>query len=135
MTERGTREGIGVNRMVLLHLVLTYHWYDETAHGSKRVEYRAMTPRWRKLIFDKRDEITHVRFARGYTATMQTYEVEKIDVGSCPIDGWNDQYYRIHFSRTQRMSMYERQRNTLPHSDLLEIRVNRFIDHDSHKPQ
>jgi hypothetical protein len=33
------------------------------------------------------------------------------------------------------MSMYERQRNTLPHSDLLEIRVNRFIDHDSHKPQ
>jgi hypothetical protein len=36
---------------------------------------------------------------------------------------------------TQRMSMYERQRNTLPHSDLLEIRVNRFIDHDSHKPQ
>jgi hypothetical protein len=77
MTERGTREGIGVNRMVLLHLVLTYHWYDETAHGSKRVEYRAMTPRWRKLIFDKRDEITHVRFARGYTATMQTYKVEK----------------------------------------------------------
>jgi hypothetical protein len=121
--------------MVLLHLVLTYHWYDETAHGSKRIEYREMTPRWRKLIFDKRDEITHVRFARGYTATMQTYEVEKIDVGSCPIDGWNDQYYRIHFSRTQRMSMYERQRNTLPHSDLLEIRVNRFIDHDSHKPQ
>jgi hypothetical protein len=123
------------NRMVLLHLVLTYHWYDETAHGSKRIEYREMTPRWRKLIFDKRDEITHVRFARGYTATMQTYKVEKIDVGSCPIDGWNDQYYRIHFSRTQRMSMYERQRNTLPHSDLLEIRVNRFIDHDSHKPQ
>jgi hypothetical protein len=99
MTERGTREGIGVNRMVLLHLVLTYHWYDETAHGSKRVEYRAMTPRWRKLIFDKRDEITHVRFARGYTATMQTYKVEKIDVGSCPIDGWDDQYYRIHFKQ------------------------------------
>lgn len=104
MTERGTREGIGVNRMVLLHLVLTYHWYDETAHGSKRVEYRAMTPRWRKLIFDKRDEITHVRFARGYTATMQTYKVEKIDVGSCPIDGWDDQYYRIHFKQNERIT-------------------------------
>lgn len=99
MTERGTREGIDVSRMVLLHLVLAYNWYDETVHGSKRIEYRAMTPRWRKLIFNKRDEITHVRFARGYTATMQTYEVEKIDVGSCPLDGWNDQYFRIHFKQ------------------------------------
>jgi hypothetical protein len=32
-------------------------------------------------------------------ATMQTYKVEKIDVGSCPIDGWDDQYYRIHFKQ------------------------------------
>ena len=89
----------GCVRCLVLHLVLTYHWYDETESGRKSVEYRAMTDRWRRQIWDRRDEITHVRFARGYTSTMQTFEVEKIDVGSCPIEGWDDEYYRIHFKQ------------------------------------
>lgn len=81
----------------VLHLVLTYHWYDETAEGSKRIEYRNMTDRWRKLIWENRNKITHVRFARGYTSTMRTYEVNEIDIGDCPILGWDAQYFRIHF--------------------------------------
>lgn len=83
----------------VLHLVLTYHWYDETDRGAKSIEYRAMTKRWMKQILDRRHEITHVRFARGYTATMRTFEVEKIDIGACPIEGWDDQYIRIHFKQ------------------------------------
>ena len=35
------------NRQVL-HLAITYHWYDETVEGLKRVEYRNMTDHWRK---------------------------------------------------------------------------------------
>lgn len=89
----------GCERCLVLHLVLTYHWYDETESGRKRIEYRKMSDRWRRLIWDRRHEITHVRFARGYTSTMQTFEVEKIDVGSCPIEGWNDEYFRIHFKQ------------------------------------
>jgi len=85
---------------VILHLVLTYYWYDKTESGRKRIEYRNMTDRWRRQIWERRDKITHVRFARGYTSTMQTFAVKKIDVGPCPIEGWDDEYYRIHFQHS-----------------------------------
>ena len=87
-----------------VHLVLTYHWYDEVKSGHKRIEYRSMvkkdgvTPsKWVKHLWDRRGKITTVTFARGYTSTTQTFAVTKIDVGPCPYDGWPDQYYRIHF--------------------------------------
>ena len=83
----------------ILHLVLTYHWYDETVKEikPKRTEYRAMSERWKKIIWDRKDEYTHVRFARGYTSTMKIFEIKNIDIGNCPIENWDDQYYRIHF--------------------------------------
>ena len=84
-----------------LHLVLTYHWYDETVSGRKRVEYRECTPRWMKLIYDRRDIIGFVRFARGYTDTMSVFKVRSIDIGPCPIDGWAGEYIRIHFYERQ----------------------------------
>ena len=94
-----SRDGIHCDARLVLHLVLTYHWYDETDRGAKSIEYRAMTRQWARQIWQRRNEITHVRFARGYTSTMRTFEVEKIDIGDCPIDGWDDQYYRIHFKQ------------------------------------
>jgi hypothetical protein len=81
-----------------LHLVLTYHWFSETVSGRKRVEYRKMTPRWMRLIYERRDEIAFVRFARGYSSCMATYAVTNIDIGPCPIPGWDGQYFRIHFT-------------------------------------
>ena len=93
--------------MKTLHPVLSFHWYDATVDGDKRIEYRSMTnpsgfrSKWRNQIWDKREEITHVRFSRGYTSTTCTYEVVKIDIGDCPIDGWDDQYYRVHFKEVE----------------------------------
>ena len=84
--------------MLKLHLVLSFHWYSETVQGGKRVEYRKMSPHWKKLIWERRDLITHVRFSKGYTKTKTLYKVDKIDVGPCPNHGWGAQYYRIHFS-------------------------------------
>lgn len=83
----------------VLHLVLTHHWYDLTERGEKRIEYRVMTPRWKRLIWDRRDAITHIRFSRGYTKRTIEYSVEKIDVGTCPTLGWSGDFYRIHFSQ------------------------------------
>lgn len=83
---------------VVLHLVLTHHWYDQTESGAKRTEYRTMTERWKRQIWDRRERITAVRFARGYTSRTLTRSVESIDVGPCPIPGWSGDYYRIHFS-------------------------------------
>ena len=85
---------------ITLHLVLTHHWYDETtkAENPKRIEYRAMTPRWMKLIYGRRFLIGSVRFARGYTSTTTEFRVTHIDIGPCPIPGWDGDYIRIHFT-------------------------------------
>lgn len=89
---------------LVIKLVLTNHWYDETASGRKRVEYRTMTEpdgkpsRWYAQIWLKRHQIKKVRFARGYTPTTQVFDVLKIDIGPCHIPGWHGDYYRIHFT-------------------------------------
>ena len=37
--------------MNVLHLILTYHWYDMIDSGEKKEEYREITPYWlRRLI-------------------------------------------------------------------------------------
>jgi hypothetical protein len=85
--------------MKILHLVLTEHWYDETAAGRKSVEYRRIdSPKWKKEIWERREQITHVRFQRGFKKNppKMLFEVEKIDIGPCPIDGWDGDYFRIH---------------------------------------
>ena len=80
---------------VVLHLVLTHHWFDEMIAGRKWTEYRKVTPHWTRLIWDRRDKITHARFSRGYTAQRIIRRVEQITIGPCPYDGWPGQYYRI----------------------------------------
>jgi hypothetical protein len=80
-----------------LNLVLTHHWYDETEAGRKLVEYRKMIPRWTTQIWKRRNQIREVRFLRGFSSRSLTRKVLKIDIGPCPIEGWTDTYYRIHF--------------------------------------
>lgn len=80
-----------------LSLVLTYHWFDQIVYGDKRTEYRKMSPHWLKMIWERKDRITHVRFRRGYTKTSIKCPVANIDIGPCPYDGWDDEYYRIYF--------------------------------------
>lgn len=88
---------------ITIHLVLTYHWCDETEQGRKDIEYREMTPHWEKLIWERRKRIPTVRFVRGYTSTMMVCPVIKIDVGRCPYPGWDGDYYRIHFEQVGRV--------------------------------
>ena len=85
--------------MSTLHLVLTHHWFDETEAERKQVEYRKLTPRWRKLIYDRRDTLTHVRFQRAYSKSPPTLtrSITQIDIGKCPIEGFDDgDVIRIH---------------------------------------
>lgn len=86
----------GCLRRLVVHLVLTYHWFDEMTDLRKDVEYRAMTPHWKRLIWDRRDEIAAARFSRGYTSETIIRPVIGIDIGPCPYDGWHGEYYRIH---------------------------------------
>lgn len=89
--------GVAAGSGITLHLVLTHHWFDETEAGRKRVEYRVMSPRWMDQIWERRNRIDAVRFARGYTSRTITRPVERIDIGSCPIPGWGGDFIRIHF--------------------------------------
>jgi hypothetical protein len=82
----------------IIHLPLTFHWYDETEAGRKGTEYRAMTDKWRKEIWEKRHELTTVVFRRGFTKRTLTRKITLIDIGPCPIPGWSGDYYRIHFT-------------------------------------
>jgi predicted transposase YbfD/YdcC len=80
----------------VLHLVLTQHWYDEHASGRKDVEYRAMSPHWKRLIWDRKHKLTHVRYSRGYSSTTMIRKIAEIDQGPCDIEGWGGMYYKIH---------------------------------------
>jgi hypothetical protein len=81
---------------VVIHLVLTYHWFDEMVAGRKDTEYRAMTPHWMRLIWFRRHRITHARFSRAYTSRTMTRRVLSVSIGDCPYEGWDGEYYRIH---------------------------------------
>lgn len=81
---------------VVLHLVLTHHWFDEMMDGRKDIEYRAPTPHWKRLIWDRRERIQYARFARGYTRETFMRPVVMIDFGPCPYERWDGNYFRIH---------------------------------------
>ena len=81
---------------LVLHLVLTGHWFDEMTAGRKNIEYRRCTPHWRRLLWDRRRSITHARFSRGYTSRTILRPVLAVDCGGCPYDGWDGRFYRLH---------------------------------------
>ena len=92
---------------ITLDLILTHHWYDEVESGRKVIEYREMSSWWTRLIWDRRLEISRVRFRRGYTKTSITIPVVSIDIGECPYPEWNETYYRIHLDvQTQQKSYF-----------------------------
>lgn len=80
-----------------LHLMLYAKWFAMVSSGLKRVEYRQMTPRWTKQIWEKRDTLKMVVLHRGYTRNTITRDITLIDIGPCPYPGWSGDYYRIHF--------------------------------------
>jgi len=97
--------------MRVLDLVLTHKWYDMTESGEKPEEYRNLCPYWcKRLMIDgigckhvyslpyigskaqcgitgtfckrgQHNNYTHVRFHRGYTSTIMTFEIRDITIG------------------------------------------------------
>ncbi len=80
-----------------LHLMLYTAWYNAVLSGEKHVEYRRITQRWTTQIWDRRASLKTVIFHRGYTATTICGDIVKIDIGPCPYNGWEGDYYRIWF--------------------------------------
>ena len=80
---------------VVVHFVLTRHWYAEMLAGRKDIEYREITPYWSSRL--TRRKVTHAAFSCGYTARGRFVRpVTMIDIGPCPYRGWTGEFYRVH---------------------------------------
>ena len=76
-------------------LSLKRKWFAKIWNGEKSVEYRAVTPKYKRLA-------TWIGEARGvfmmfYIGMMKTgprmlVQVSKIDVGPCPLEGFDGEY-------------------------------------------
>lgn len=96
-----------MNKIVLN---LKREWYDKIASGEKVVEYRKVNDYWMKRLVDGAigpDGVFHgstkrfdvVVFRLGYSRKHPDIErkIVNIDIGPCPYEGWDGQYFRIHF--------------------------------------
>ena len=89
------------NNSDILPIFLANKWYDLIADRKKKVEYRRICDHWTSRLFingTNRLKYRYVRFHRAYTQTMQYARIRKVDVGPCPYDGWEGDFYRIHFT-------------------------------------
>ena len=80
------------------------NWFAKIWNGEKTVEYRAVKPKYAKLSKWVGD--TPGVFFVFYIGMMASgprllVQVKKIDIGKCPLEGFDGDYYRIHFDVVQ----------------------------------
>lgn len=93
---------------------LKWPWYRQISNGEKLIEYRHVKDYWRKrlekCIFELNDGISaknwYAVFRLGYGGFKCAYpdivrRITKIDIGPCPYDGWDGEYFRIHFEKEE----------------------------------
>ena len=84
---------------LILHL--SRKWFAEIAAGRKCVEFREKKPYWDKRIGGWLvPGIRFVEFRLGYARAQYRMlaQVGKVDVGQCPYEGWDGDYYRLRFA-------------------------------------
>ena len=87
-------------------------WFAKIWNGEKTIEYRAVSPRYRRLADWVGKGRSRGVFMMFYIGMMSTgprllVQVSKIDVGKCPIEGFDGDYYRIHFGVVQPYFYYK----------------------------
>lgn len=99
MNSKEIKKLVTNNKPVDIHLILTYHWYDEIDAGRKLVEYREQSDYYKRMLvrnykllkqrYGKLNtpgvylykNIRSVIFHRGYTSTTMRWAVNNIKVG------------------------------------------------------
>lgn len=84
-----------------LTLPLKRFWFDRIKCCDKRIEYREVKPHWDRRLkpwLNGGGVGKTVAFTLGYKRFPRIEAVvTKVDVGTCPYDGWDGLYYRIYF--------------------------------------
>lgn len=91
---------------------LKWPWYCQIANGEKLIEYRQVKPYWHSRLIKGIRNFTgelipkdwYAIFRLGYYGHNCAYpdivrRIVKIDIGTCPYDGWDGEYFRIHFEK------------------------------------
>ena len=76
-------------------------WFARIWNGEKTVEYRQVKPYWQRRIggwVGKRGKFVEMRLGYGRNTPAMLLQVDRIDIGPCPYEGWDGQYYRLHFA-------------------------------------
>lgn len=63
-----------------LFLVVAAKHYDDIAAERKTKEWRAITPYWKKRIYDRHPKV--VRFQRGYQKVQSLYKIHRITLAN-----------------------------------------------------
>ena len=80
------------------------YWFAKIWNGEKVVEYRKVTPKYKRLADWVGND--RPRFMMFYIGMMPTgprllVQVSKIEIGPCPIKGFDGDHYIIHFEIVQ----------------------------------
>lgn len=89
---------------------LKREWYDKIASGEKTVEYRKNCRYWdvrlrkammhtRGLILPRQQYLAVFRLGYSRKHPDIVRRIVKIDIGPCPYDGWDGDYFRIYFKK------------------------------------
>jgi len=104
---------------------LRREWFEKIATGEKAIEYRRICEHWaRKLgaiwpigscekeILRKGlsfEEPVDAVFRLGYKSGNDIVRrITKVDIGPCPYDGWDGEWFRVHFEDVSRENARER---------------------------
>ena len=84
-----------------LILNMKRRWFARVWNGEKTVEYREAKPYWAKRIGDWVGEhcskFVEMRLGYKRDTPVMMLQVNRVDIGTCPYEGWDGDYYRLHF--------------------------------------
>lgn len=87
---------------------LTSEWFEKIRSGEKRIEYRKVGPYWIGRLCHpiagghQIRNFKTVEFRRGYSKKdVIVRRITNIDIGKCPYEGWNGDYFRIFFKKAR----------------------------------
>ncbi len=88
------------------HLSFKRKWFAKIWNGDKRIEYRSVCPRYKRLADWVGKGCSRGVFMVFYIGMMKTgprllVAIDSIDIGRCPLDGFDGDYYRIKFDVVQ----------------------------------
>ena len=100
----GMKEEAGLLSGVKPDLVLNMkrEWFVRVWNGEKTVEYREVKPHWMVRIghwVGKTPLVKFVEMRIGYLkdGPVLLLQVYRVDIGKCPHECWDGEYFRLHF--------------------------------------